>query len=108
MYLWKHSKRLINSIHCREFHNSQKLQIKGKSTFDLIERPNSAIEKEWFKESAEISSRRKNSKGLHFVFLEGSAGCGKNDVLNRLSKMGYQTFSKSFVQLFQVPIDKFF
>jgi hypothetical protein len=34
---------------------------------------------------------KRSSPGLHFVMLEGGAGCGKLSMLQRLSNLGYQS-----------------
>jgi hypothetical protein len=65
-----------------------------------LERPDTGIEKEWFKENSKLKEKLKDK--IHFVFLEGYAGSGKNDILNRLQRIGYTVAKHPFLPVAQV------
>ena len=56
-------------------------------------------EVEFFVTDQRLERRRTRNHAPHFVFLEGVAGSGKRDVLNRLAKIGYETGGESFIDL---------
>ena len=48
--------------------------------------------------------RAENEDKLFFVFIDGPTGAGKNNIIWRLNKNGYQTFSNPFDTFYLVKI----
>ena len=69
------------------------------------ERPNLALEKDWFQTNQDLMDQRKQvlkKNQLLFVLLEGPPGSGKNEVLARVSKIGYSIIRNTFVEYCKV------
>jgi len=72
-----------------------------------LQRPNEAVEEQWFQKNSKLleqfqkSSQHPRSNGVHIIFLEGSSGAGKKEILNRLQKTGFCTYSDPFGKYLQ-------
>src|SRR4051794_4482073 len=83
--------------------NNNNNRSSGLNTWDTIVRPQQAVEQTWFHINEKLAEKRKqtdinknNNNEIHFSFIEGPAGTGKQELLQRLNKLGYTIVRKPF------------
>ncbi|KAN0045404.1 hypothetical protein ACTA71_005782 [Dictyostelium dimigraforme] len=67
--------------------------------YSTSKREEGSVEREWWKPTDSLSEALEKSKAQKkplFVFLEGPSGSGKQQLLERLSNIGYKTIQNSF------------